>query len=270
MSLLDIGEVAGHVKDSTGFHFPFHQGFELPAIGGFQLTKLMVMELAVLATMLLLFVPLAAKVRGGKPVKGRFWNLLEVFLIFLRDQVFRPSLGKKDAAAYTPYLWTLFFFVLFSNLAGMVPFCGSPTGSIAVTPILAGSTLLIVIGTGMIKHGAAGYWLGLVPPMDLPAAIAIGLKPLLFVIEVVALFIKHVVLAIRLFANMFAGHLVLAVLMAFIQGAAVVIYLWFPVTLATIGVSVAINMLELFVAFLQAYIFTFLTSLFIGMSIHQH
>jgi F-type H+-transporting ATPase subunit a len=106
--------------------------------------------------------------------------------------------------------------------------------------------------------------------MELPLALAIFLKPMIFVIEVVGLFIKHVVLAVRLLANMFAGHLVLAVLLGFIAGTADYLALWVGVTVGSLAMSVALSLLELFVAFLQAYIFMFLASIFIGMAQHQH
>jgi F-type H+-transporting ATPase subunit a len=108
-----------------------------------------------------------------------------------------------------------------------------------------------------------------VPHMDLPLPLAIALKPMVFVIEVLGMFIKHGVLAIRLLANMMAGHLVLAVIMAFILAAANSVA-WYGVAPASILGATALSMLELFVAFLQAYIFTFLSALFIGMAVHPH
>ena len=107
--------------------------------------------------------------------------------------------------------------------------------------------------------------------MELPGPMAIFLKPMMFAIDVVGLLIKHSVLAVRLLANMFAGHLVLAVIVSFITATAhTLVILWLGVTVSSLGGAVAISLLELFVAFLQAYIFTFLSALFIGMAIHQH
>jgi len=265
-----VTELAGHVKDAPFFHFPGETHVMLPKILGVQVTKFMVIEVAAAALMFAVFVPMALKLRAGKPLKGRFWNLMEVFLLYMRDLVIVPSIGKKHAGPFVPYLWTLFFFVLFCNLGGMIPWCGSPTGSLSVTGALALCSFGIVVLTGMKFHGAKGYWLGLVPHMDLPGAIAVFLKPMLFFIEIAGLVIKHVVLAVRLMANMFAGHLVLAVFMAFIPMTAGIILVWIPVTLGSVTMSVCLSLLELFVAFLQAYIFTFLTALFIGMSVHQH
>jgi F-type H+-transporting ATPase subunit a len=271
--LVNMGELAQHVSDGSAYHLPEFLGvhLELPTICGLQLTRFMVVEVAVAALMILLFVPLAAKMKSGKPLRGRFWNLLEVFLLYLRNEVIVPSIGKKDADRFTPFLWTVFFFVLFCNLAGLVPWFGaSPTGALATTSVLALSTFVILICSGMKKFGIVGFWVGQVPYMELPLALSIFLKPMLFVIEVLGLLIKHVVLAVRLLANMFAGHLVLAVMLGFIAATADKFALWIGVTCASVFMSVCLNMLELFVAFLQAYIFMFLSSIFIGMAQHQH
>ena len=276
--LIDINELGSHVSDSQSFHLPGFMGHipDLPAIQlpfGYelQLTKFMVVELAVALLMIMIFFPLAAKIKTGKPVRGRFWNLLEVFLLYLRDQVFRPSIGEKDTSRFAPFLWTLFFFILFCNLAGLIPWFGaSPTGALAVTATMALMTFLVVIGSGMKKFGVIGYWKGQVPHMDIPFVLAVVLKPMLFVIEVVGLMIKHIVLAVRLLANMFAGHLVLAVFLSFIAAVAGNLAIWIGVTTGSVLMSVALNCLELFVAFLQAYIFTFLSALFIGTAQHQH
>lgn len=275
--LIDPAEVGAHVSDSNSFHLPEFLGghIELPSIHicgdfYFQITKFMVIELAAALILIALFVPLAHKIKSGKPVRGRFWNLLEVFLLYLRDSVIYPSIGKKNAKPYVPFLWTIFFFILLCNLGGMLPWCGSPTGSLAVTAVLAGITYFVVIGGGMAKQGALKYWAHQVPKMDLPGPLAIFLKPMIFAIEVIGNLIKHLVLAIRLLANMFAGHVVLAVFLAFISGTASVLWLWPFVTAGSLGMSLALSCLELFVAFLQAYIFTFLAALFIGMAQHQH
>jgi F-type H+-transporting ATPase subunit a len=195
--------------------------------------------------------------------------MLESMLVFIRDQVARPAIGKHDADRFLPFLWTVFFFVLMCNLLGMIPWLGSPTGAMATTGTMALITFGAVIGAGMKKMGPVGFWTGQVPHMDLPPLLAIFLKPMIFVIEILGLFIKHFVLAVRLLANMMAGHLVLAVLVAFIAAAWTSPFIW-GVAPATILGATALSLLELFVAFLQAYIFTFLSALFIGMAVHPH
>lgn len=266
-----VSDLAGHVKDADNFHLPGGIHLHIPQfLLDIGITKFILIEFGAALLMAAVFIPMAVKLRKGQPLKGRFWNLLEVFLFYLRDQVIVPSIGKKDAKPFIPFLWTLFFFVLFCNLGGMVPWVGSPTGSLTVTFTLALCTFGVVVLTGMLKHGVTGYWLGLVPHMDLPAAVAVLLKPMLFVIELAGLLIKHVVLSVRLMANMYAGHLVLAVFLAFIPMTAAMFWIWVPVTVGSVAMSVCISFLELFVAFLQAYIFTFLSALYIGMSVHQH
>jgi F-type H+-transporting ATPase subunit a len=157
----------------------------------------------------------------------------------------------------------------------MLPWLGSPTGSLAVTGALALVAFGVTVGAGMLKMGPVGFWVGQVPHMELPLVLSIFLKPMIFFIEVMGLGIKHFVLAVRLLANMFAGHMVLSVILAFVGaiGMAVTSYfnpLFIGVSVASIFGAVCLSMLELFVAFLQAYIFAFLASLFIGMAVHPH
>ncbi len=269
--MIDIEEAGSHVQDAPSFHFPFGEHYDLPQVLGFQITKFMVLELAAALLMLLVFIPLARRMASGEPPRGRFGTLIEAMLVFLRDEVARPSIGRRDADRFLPYIWTIFFFVLFCNLLGIVPWMGSPTGALATTAALALVTFLVVIAAGMSHHGPVGFWTGMVPHMELPWILAIFLKPMLLVIEVVGLAIRHTVLAVRLLANMFAGHLVLAVIIGFIAATAPAMFaLWAGVTVASVLGATALNLLELFVAFLQAYIFAFLSALFIGMAIHQH
>ena len=235
----------------------------------FVFTKFMVIELLVLVISLLLFGWLASKIKAGAAAKGWFANLLETFLVFIRDEVARPTIGKEEADDYLPFLWTLFFFVLGCNLFGMLPWFGSPTGSLAVTAVLAFVTFITVCGVGISKYGFAGFLGAQVPHMDLPAPVALFLVPMIFVIELFGLLVKHLVLAVRLLANMMAGHIVLAVLLGFISYTAASV-VWWGVAPASVLGATALSLLELFVAFLQAYIFVFLTSLFIGSVVHPH
>jgi F-type H+-transporting ATPase subunit a len=151
----------------------------------------------------------------------------------------------------------------------MIPWLGSPTGSLAVTGVMALITFFTVVAAGVSHYGFAGFLKAQVPHMDLPKPLAIVLVPLIFVLEIAGLFIKHFVLAVRLLANMLAGHVVLAVIVGFISVTASSI-LWYGVTPASVLGAMALSLLELFVAFLQAYIFTFLSALFIGAALHAH
>jgi F-type H+-transporting ATPase subunit a len=146
---------------------------------------------------------------------------------------------------------------------------GSPTGALGCTAALAVLAFAVVIGSGVKKMGVLGYLKAQAPHIDLPLPMAIMMIPGIWLIEVFSLLIKHMVLAVRLFANMFAGHLVLAAFVAFIAvswGS----WLKFGIVPTVICSSVMISLLELAVAFIQAYVFTFLTALFIGSALHPH
>ena len=270
----DPAELLSHVKDSKAFHFPGGLHWDIPqpfAPLGFELTKFMVLEAVAAVLMVIIFVPLARRMAGGGPPRGRLWNMFEVVLLFLRDEVARPAIGSKEGDRFLPFIWTMFFFILFCNLLGLVPWAGSPTGALGCTGALALVTFATVVGSGMKEYGPVGFWTGQVPHMELPALMAVLIKPMIFVLEVIGLLIRHFILAVRLLANMFAGHLVLAVIVGFIAVTAHEhIAVWSGVAVASVLGAVALSLLELFVAFLQAYIFTFLSALFIGMAVHQH
>ena len=237
---------------------------------GFCISKFMIIEVVVGLIIMVLFIRLAAKLRSSNVPKGRLTNMLEAILVFMRDEVARPAIGH-GADKFVPLLWTIFFFVLGCNLMGMLPWAGAPTASFSVTLALAGLTFLTGVVTGSIKFGPIGFWLNQVPSMDLPLVMAVVLKPMLWVIEVVGLFIKHAVLGVRLLANMLAGHMVLLGIMGIafsIEGASTPLW-WITAPMSVVG-STLFSCLELFVAFLQAYIFVFLSALFIGAANHRH
>ncbi len=289
--MLDIAELASHVKDDVAFHIPQVLWYLLPEswragqphpgvvvlpqvrLFGFelQITKFMVLEVIAALLMIAIFVPMASRLRTLGPTRGRFWNALEILLLFIRDEIVRPAIGGKQADRFLPLIWNLFFFVLICNLLGLVPWAGSPTGALAVTGTLAAITFGSVILTGMSVHGIGGYWLALVPHMEIPIFLSVFVFPLILILEVWGLVIRHAVLAVRLLANMFAGHFVLAVIIGFIGAAAPAnALIWGGVTVFSILGAVGVCILELLVAFLQAYIFATLSSIFIGMAIHAH
>jgi F-type H+-transporting ATPase subunit a len=238
---------------------------------GFCISKFMILTAVAAVAILLIFVKLAKRVKTGDRPRGKFWNLFESMLLFVRDEVARPAIGKHDADKYVPLLWTLFFFVLFCNLLGMVPWAGAPTSAFAVTLSLAAVTLLTGMASGIIKFGPVGYIANQIPHMDLPPILAIVLKPMIWVIEVAGMLIKHGVLGVRLLANMVAGHVVLLGIMALafsVEGATS--GYWGITAPIAIVSSTLFSILELFVAFLQAYVFTFLSALFIGAAVHHH
>jgi F-type H+-transporting ATPase subunit a len=156
----------------------------------------------------------------------------------------------------------------------MVPWAGSPTASFSVTIALAAATFVTGMLSGMKQFGVFGFFLNQVPPIDMPTYL-LPLKIIiscgLFLIEMLGLCIKHLILAVRLLANMVAGHLVLLGIMGLITAAASASTgTWMTVTVISIVSATLFSVLELFVAFLQAYIFTFLSALFIGAAVHHH
>lgn len=291
----DPGHLFAHVQDAPYFEAPRplagadghidipqpFSGVEIaPAIGPIEpfdlkLTKFMLIEVLAAVGMVLVFSWLAAKIASGRAARGPLANFFEMILLYIRDEIARPDIGRTDGDRFLPYLWTVFFFILSCNLLGMIPWLGSPTGVIAVTGVLALMTFAHVVWAGSAKMGFVGWLKAQVPHMDVPGPMAILLAPMIFGIELMGLGIKHFVLAMRLLANIMAGHLVIVVIMAFIAAAwqapeQMVPFLFPGVTAASVLGAAAISILELFVAFLQAYVFTKLSALFIGMAVHPH
>ncbi len=272
-----------HVVDQPYFEIfeSLHWKIWLPEFGSFALTKFMVLQVLGSLILLGLFVPLAKRIRHGEAPRGRLWNALEFLLVFIRNDVARPSIGKEEADRYVPFLWTIFFFILVCNLMGLVPFLGSPTGAITVTGVLALCSFVVIHSVPIIRMGPLGYLQTFAPPIELNSPIMWVLGPfiiaMMFVIELIGAFVRAIVLAIRLFANMFAGHTVLAAILSFIGVAG---ELWndgnlhiagfVSITVIDLVVATALSVLELGIAFLQAFIFTLLTAMFIGMALHPH
>ncbi len=255
-----------HVMDTFDLEFFgfLHQRLHLPwPISKFHL--LMAMAAGIIC---LIYIPLAKKIQGGQAPKGIFWNLFESLLTFIRDNVAKPYI-PHHTDHYVPFLWTIFLFVLACNLLGMFPFLGSPTASFPMTATLALITFGYIHFSGVRENGVQGHLQSFAPHLDMPAALRIPILCLLWPIEFMGLIIKCFVLSVRLFANMFAGHMVLATILIFIyQARNFDPALFWTVTFGSVFGATALSMLELFVAFLQAFIFTFLTALFLGSTIH--
>ncbi len=265
-----------HVLDNHELEIPwvtppkFELTIPLPHIFNVQITRFMVMELIAALLVIAVIVPVVRHISRNPISRGRSANMIEAMLLFIRDDVARPAIGGHGADRFLPFLWTVFFFVLFNNLLGMIPGGASATGNINVTAALALMTLATVIMAGVKELGFVGYWVGIVPHLDVPGVLKPFLWGLMFFIEVAGLLIRHIVLAVRLFANMFAGHVVLAVILGFILMAYSNKWVFGLVMPASIVGVICLSLLELFVAFLQAYIFTFLSALFIGSAVHPH
>lgn len=289
-----------HVYDFTEFELPFGGKISLFNVAGIDVTKFMLLQLVAALATLLIFRGLASRAQGGNVVTGWFWNFWEMLAVYIRDEVVRPVIGDphahhhhddhdhahchddahapKGAAApkvghpadkYLPFIWSCFFYILFCNLLGAFPWLGSATGSISVTLALAIVAFVATFVYGAQMHGPVGFWTHMVPAVDAPGPIKMLLVPMIFVIEVVGLFIKHGVLAVRLFANIMGGHTVLGVILAFIAQTSAHIA-WGAVAPASILGQIGVGLLELLVAFIQAYVFAFLSTIFIAMSLHEH
>jgi F-type H+-transporting ATPase subunit a len=228
--------------------------------------------------LLIALVPMIVKRRRGKSgidamVPTGSANMLEMVCDYLRKEVAEPALGEHTDR-FIKYIWSVFFFVLTVNILGLLPIPavsnllgthlgGTATGNIWMTATLALITMAMMVINGL-RIGGKSYLAHFCPG-------PIWMAPLLVPVEIIGLIAKVFALAVRLFANMIAGHILLAVLLSFIMAAGVKSTgLGLSVGALVVAGSVAINFLELFVAFLQAFIFTFLTTLFIGMSVVFH
>ncbi len=184
-------------------------------------------------------------------------NFLEIIIVFVRDEIVKPAIGK-GYEPYLPYMLTLFFFILLSNLFGLIPYAATVTGNIAVTASLAIISFIVTQYSGMKTYGVLKYIKNLVP-----SGMPILIIPVMAVIELIGLFTKPFALCVRLFANMVAGHIVIFSLLGLIF----IMHTYF-VAPVSVGFALFIEMLELLVALIQAYVFTMLTALFIGMAKH--
>ena len=213
----------------------------------------------------------AAKRITMQPQKTGIVALLEVALVWVRDDIVYAWLGQERGRRYLPFFWTLFFFILFANLVGLLPFPLNPwertaTGNLAVTGALAAIVFVMVQVSGMMQHGWGKYWIHLVP-----AGTPGFLWPLVFVIEIIGLFTKPFALTVRLFANMTGGHAILLVLFGFLLG--IKHYgspvLGVPSTVASFGFVLFIMLFEVLVVLIQAYIFTVLTAIFTSLAVAE-
>jgi F-type H+-transporting ATPase subunit a len=200
-------------------------------------------------------------VRKKSIVPRGLYNFVEVLVAFIRNEIAVKNIGEKDADRFVPYLVTAFFFILFLNLFGLVPFAATATANISVTVMMAVFTWLITQYAQIKAQGIGGYF------AHLTGGVPKSLFPLWFImipVEFLGLFTKPFALTVRLFANMVAGHFVILALLGLIF----VISPW--VAFGSVPMALAIFMLELFVAFVQAYIFAMLSSLFIGAGLVHH
>jgi F-type H+-transporting ATPase subunit a len=251
-------ELLHHTQDSHELNLPFLGEIPLPhlVIPGthidISITKHVVFML-LSAVVLITALAYAARQNKKRAVPTGFGNLIEIFIVFIRDEIVLPNMGKSGLK-YLSYLLTTFFFILTMNLFGLIPYGASATGNVSVTAALAIIAFFMIQISAIREQGVGHYF------AHLTGGVHWALWIIMIPIEVLGLFTKPFALCIRLFANMTGGHIVIVALIGLIF---VFKTLW--VAPVSVGFVLAINFLELFVAFLQAYIFTMLTSLFMGL-----
>ena len=250
-----------HILDSHELDFAPFGSIPLPHLDLFgfdiSITK-HVIFIWLTAIILIIAFRFAANAYKKSLVPHGLTNFLEILVVFVRDDIAKPTIGK-GYDKFLPYLLTVFFFILVSNFLGLFPYGATATSNISVTVTLAVISFIVTQGGGMMKNGVLGYFKGLIP-----SGVPAWLLPIMFIVEILGLFTKPFALAIRLFANMTAGHIVILALLGLIF----ILHTYF-VAPVSIAFALFIYLLEILVALIQAYIFTMLSALFIGMAVHQ-
>ena len=278
---VDIGEVVlHHAADAYSFGIdPYFMlewhAWEFLQLGPFNLTPTKHVIFMVIAALLVF---LTMRVAGQKLQQQRanenapkgFANAVEAMVLFVRNDVAIANIGQ-DGAKFAPFIMTLFFFILYMNLMGLIPFGATATGNLGVTAGLAIMAFVVIEISGVVKLGPVGYMRTIFPSIPgLSGAGAVAMSLFMAPIELLGKMVKPFALCVRLFGNMTAGHFVILSMMG-------IIFLFGHLTFWNwaIGISVAalilgIMMLEIFVATLQAYVFALLTAVFIGLMQHEH
>ena len=241
----------------------FHHVMDGPMFAGTIKSKHL-LYLFVVALLVIAIAQLSVRsYRGGHVPKG-MGAAVESLVLFIRDEVAEPNIGHGEGAKWTPLLCSFFFFILIAALIGLLPFSATTTGNISVTLGLAAISFAAQQWAGISKYGLAGHFHNLVPP-----GMPVLLLPIMIPVEILGMFTKPFALTIRLFANMLAGHMVITTLLLLISLMGQLHWLaGAAMTPISIVLAVFIMLLELLVAFIQAYIFTLLTAIFIGMYAH--
>ncbi|UCC24745.1 MAG: F0F1 ATP synthase subunit A [Gemmatimonadales bacterium] len=275
------GTIMHHLVDASelelpwgAVHLPSGWYVNLGPLGTVDLapTKHVVLMVAAAILVFAVFALLGRAVRRAPADRAPqgFANAIESMVLYFRDEVVRPNIGH-GADSYTPYILTVFFFILTMNLLGLVPWGGSATGNISVTAALAICTFVLVEVSGMRTLGFKGY-MGTIfyAPHGMHPAMRTMMLVIMTPVEILGKLTKPFALAVRLFANMTAGHTLIFALggLGFVFMASPAV--WAGVTVGTTLMATAIMLLEVFVAFLQAYIFAMLTSVFVGLIKHAH
>ena len=235
----------------------------------FSITKNVVSLFISVLLLCLIFISIANKYKKNPDVAPKgLQSLLEPLILFVRDDIAIPGLGKKNYARFMPFLLTVFFFIFFNNLLGLIPiFPGGAnlTGNISITLVLALFTFAITT-----YNGNKNYWMHIINAPGVPWWLKFPV-PLMPIVELVGLITKPFVLMVRLFANMTAGHIILLGFMSliFIFGK-MNIFAGYGVSIFSLAFGVFMSLLELLVAFIQAYVFALLSSIYFGMAMEEH
>lgn len=255
-----FGELLHHVRDASDIEIPFLGHIHLPHAELFGIdfspTKHIVFLWLAAVILIVLLTVAARKNLKNKTPKG-LGNLVEIFVVFIRDEIVLSNMGPAGLR-YLPYLLTTFFFILVMNLLGLLPYGASPTGNVNITGGLA-VIAFVMIQFSAIRSQGIGHYLS-----HLTGGVHWLLWPIMIPIEILGLFTKPFALCIRLFANMLGGHMGILAIIGLIF-----VFKSFVVAPISIGFVLALTMLEIFVAFLQAYIFTIITALFMGLGMQQ-
>ena len=256
-------EHAGH---DHGEHDHADHGHHGPVVYDLSITKSIFGMLLMLGLMVVLFGRMAGsyKNRQGQAPTG-MTNALEPLVLFLRDEIAVPNIGKEKADKFLPFLMTVFFFIFFANLLGLVPFIGgfNVTGTLGITMVLASLVFLITTLNGN-KH----YWGHLFWPPGVPLFV----MPIIIPIEIVGMFLKPIVLMIRLTANISAGHIIIlsfvSLILIFGKGGEAMAA-GYGIGIFSTAFMIFMYCLELLVAFLQAFVFTLLAAIYFGEATHE-
>ncbi len=258
-------DIIEKVVDHDYVDFYFFGKLKLPKfppvhIGGltidFSITKSLFM-MFVVSVLLILVLWRAARINTNNVVPKGIGNMVESIIVFIRDEIVIPNMGK-DGLKLLPFFLTVFFFILFSNLFGLIPFMAQPTKNINVTTGLALISFITTQAMGIKKNGFIGYFKGLVP-----GGVPVFVLPIMIVVEFIGLFTKPFALLMRLFANITAGSIIVLSLVGLI------FIMQYAGAVIAVPFALFIYMLEIFVSLLQAYIFTMLSVLFVNMAMHQ-
>ncbi|MEO6550541.1 MAG: F0F1 ATP synthase subunit A [Ferruginibacter sp.] len=247
-------EVKGY-KLEEGKIVPVEAGVKVYDLSPTRNVVQMILALAFLVWLMISVAKTYAKGDGVSSAPKGKQNLVEVMVAFVRDEIARPNLRHK-ANQYLPYLLTVFFFILINNIVGLIPGTANVTGNIAFTVVLGLISFVVILASSN-----AHYWGHIFNPPGVPGFV----KPILVLVEFLSVFIKPFALIIRLFANMVAGHIIIICLISLIFiFAQIKPVLGFAASPVSVAFTVFIYFIEILVAFLQAFIFTVLTAVFIG------